>query len=101
MSAACHWIDVEVGNCVYAFVEVGGACPAGGATEIDFIEIRSDLRRSGSTTGAQRSRLGQASGQLIVACPEMRPSEMFRRSLGWVAHTRPDGEADRTLFTST
>lgn len=77
------------------------SCPTGGVTEIDFIEIRPDFRRSGRHYGsAAVEAIGQTYGQPIVAMSLDETSDRFWRSLGWVAHTRPDGEAYRTLFTS-
>lgn len=76
-------------------------CPPAGATEIDLIEIRSDLRRSSEHYGRQAvEAIQQAYGDPTVAMSRDETSDEFWRSLGWRAHHHPDGGRFRTLFTS-
>lgn len=77
------------------------SCPARGVTEIDLIEIRLDLRRSRSHYGREAvAAIGRAYGYPVVAMSLDETSDRFWRSLGWTAHTHPDGDRYRTLFTS-
>ncbi|HMM94394.1 hypothetical protein [Phycicoccus sp.] len=77
------------------------SCPQAGATEIDLIEIRPDLRRSGNRYGRQAVvAIGRTYGQPVIAMSLDETSDLFWRSLGWRAHTHPDGDRYRTLFTS-
>ncbi len=73
------------------------ACPAPGATEIDLIEVRADLRRLGRNYGRQAV---QAYGQPVIVMSLDETSDAFWRSIGWTAHTHPDGDPHRVLFTS-
>ncbi len=75
------------------------SCRPGGATEIDLIEIRPDLRRSRYGRDAVDA-IGQTYGQPVIAMSLDGESDLFWRSLGWHAHTHPDGGRYRTLFTS-
>ena len=77
------------------------ACPAAGATEIDLIEVRADLRRSGNNYGRQAVQaIGHAYGQPVIAMSLDEASDAFWRSLRWTAHTHPDGDPYRVLFSS-
>lgn len=77
------------------------SCPPGGATEIDRIEVRIDLRRSGRSYGRKLvAEIGRVYGQPVVAMSLDDTSDGFWRSLGWTAHTHPDGDGYATLFTS-
>lgn len=77
------------------------SCPSGGTTEIDLIEIRPDLRRSGRHYGSRAvNAIGELYGHPVVAMSLDETSDLFWRSLGWVAHSHPDDGRYRTLFTS-
>jgi hypothetical protein len=77
------------------------ACPLGGVTEIDLIEIRPDLRRSIKRYGRHAvEAIARHYGEPLVAMSLDQTSDIFWRSLGWTAHTQPEGECYRTLFTS-
>lgn len=77
------------------------SCPPGGVTEIDLIEIRPDLRRSDKRYGRQAVQaIAQRYGHPMVAMSLDETSDIFWRSLGWTAHSHPDGHRYRTLFTS-
>lgn len=76
-------------------------CPPGGTTEIDLIEIRPDLRRSEERFGRHLvEAICRSYGQPAVAMSLDDTSDGFWRSIGWTAHTHPDGGRYRTLFTS-
>lgn len=78
------------------------SCPPSGVTEIDLIEIRTDLRRSDKRYGRQAvEAIGRRYGQPIIAMSLDETSSTFWRSLGWTAHTHPVGDGNRILFTST
>lgn len=77
------------------------SCPGGGATEIDLIEVRPDLRRSRSHYGRQAvNAISRHYGDPVVAMSLNALSDLFWGSIGWNAHTHPDGDHYRTLFTS-
>jgi hypothetical protein len=77
------------------------ACPPAGVTEIDLIEIRSDLRRSNKRYGRQAvEAIRRTYGQPVIAMSLDGTSDTFWRALGWTAHTHPDGDRYRILFTS-
>lgn len=80
------------------------ACPVGGGTEIDLIEVRIDLRRSDRRYGRQAvEEIAHHYGQPVVAMSLDETSDGFWRSLGWTPHVHPDDEGYgnyRTLFTS-
>ncbi|MEV0271441.1 hypothetical protein AB0H43_21905 [Hamadaea sp. NPDC050747] len=80
------------------------ACPVDGATEIDLIEVRFDLRRSDRRYGRQAvEEIAHRYGQPVVAMSLDETSDGFWRSLAWTAHLHPDDEGHghyRTLFTS-
>lgn len=91
---------ILLGSGVYAGYDTW-FCPSGGVTEIDLIEIRPDLRRSGRHYGREAvGAIGQTYGHPVVAMSLDETSDRFWRSLGWTAHTHPDGVRYRTLFTS-
>lgn len=76
-------------------------CPPRGATEIDLIEIRADLRRSHYRFGRQAVEgIGRAYGRPVIAMSLDETSDRFWEALGWTAHTHPDGFGYRTLYTS-
>lgn len=78
------------------------SCPEGGATEIDLIEIRPDLRQSDRRYGRRAvDAIAQAYGQPVIAMSLDETSDGFWRSLGWTAHRHPDGDRYRILFSST
>jgi hypothetical protein len=99
--------DVEVGRAKilpgsrsYAGYETS-LCPRGGATEIDLIEIRRDLRRSGRPYGARAVQaIAQTYGEPLIALSLDEMSDGFWRSLRWTAHNHPDGDQYRVLFAS-
>lgn len=74
-------------------------CPLGGVTEIDLIEIRPDLRRSSYGRQAVEA-ISRHFGEPVVAMSLDETSDIFWRSLGWTAHTHPEGIRFRTLFSS-
>lgn len=77
------------------------SCPAGGVTEIDLIEVRPDLRRSRKQLGRQAvDAIGRHYGHPVVAMSLDEESDLFWASIGWNAHTHPDGGRYRVLFTS-
>jgi hypothetical protein len=77
------------------------SCPLAGVTEIDLIEIRPDLRRTHKRYGRQAvEAIRLAYGEPVIAMSLDETSDGFWSSLGWIAHTHPDGEGYRTLFTS-
>ena len=77
------------------------SCPPGGTTEIDLIEIRTDLRRSYKRYGWHLvEAICRTYGTPAVAMSLDDTSDGFWRSIGWTAHTHPDGSRYRTLFTS-
>lgn len=77
------------------------SCPPGGVTEIDLIEIRPDLRRSSKRYGRQAvEAIAEQFGGPVAALSLDDTSDSFWRSLGWTAHTHPEGGRYRTLFTS-
>lgn len=80
-------------------------CPRGGATEIDLIEVRVDLRSSDSRYGRQTvAEIAQHFGEPVVAMSLDETSDGFWQALGWTAHFHPDDDSYRTyrtLFTST
>ncbi|MCZ3390025.1 MAG: hypothetical protein LH645_13145 [Actinomycetia bacterium] len=81
-------------------------CPHAGVAEIDLIEVRDDLRKSGRRYGMRVVELiAQHYGQPVVAMSLNATSDPFWHSLGWTAHTHPDDHDPeysryRTLFTS-
>lgn len=78
------------------------SCPPAGATEIDLIEIRPDLRRSDKRYGRQAVEIiGLTYGQPVIAMSLDETSDPFWRSIGWTSHTHPDGDGHRILFTSS
>lgn len=80
------------------------SCPHGGVTEIDLIEVRMDLRRSGHRYGRRAvQEICRQYGDPIVALSLDDASDAFWNALGWNAHTHPDDDEYhkcRTLFTS-
>lgn len=77
------------------------SCPPAGVTEIDLIEIRPDLRRSEMRYGRQAvEAIGRTYGRPVIAMSLDEASDAFWRSLEWTAHTHPDGDRYRILFTS-
>lgn len=105
----CRFLDdhVEVGRAKilpgsrsYAGYQTW-SCPPAGATEIDLIEIRPDLRRSGKHYGSHAVQaIAQTYGQPVIALSLDEGADGFWRSLGWTAHTHPDGGRYRVLFSS-
>lgn len=78
------------------------SCPPGGATEIDLIEIRPDLRRSPHRYGRQAvEAIGRAYGCPVIAMSLDATSDLFWEALGWTAHAHPDANGHGILFTST
>lgn len=79
-------------------------CPRGGATEIELIEVRIDLRTSGHRYGQRAvEEIVRHFGEPVVAMSLDDNSDGFWRSLGWTAHVHPDADeyrSYRTLFTS-
>lgn len=77
------------------------SCPPDGATEIDLIEIRPDLRRSGKRYGQQAvDAVRRAYGEPVIAMSLDETSDGFWRSIGWTPHIHPEGVRYRTLFSS-
>lgn len=82
------------------------SCPHGGVTEIDLIEVRVDLRKSGHHYGRRAVDLvAQHYGHPVVAMSLDETSDAFWRSLAWTPHTHPDDNDPqysryRTLFSS-
>ncbi|EGD41661.1 hypothetical protein NBCG_04032 [Nocardioidaceae bacterium Broad-1] len=82
------------------------SCPQGGVTEIDLIEVRNDLRKTGQRYGTRAVDLiGQHFGRPIVAMSLDETSDPFWGSLAWTPHTHPDDNDPqhsryRTLFSS-
>ena len=80
------------------------ACPAGGVTEIDLIEVRVDLRMSHRGYGRQAVvEIAHHFGQPVIAMSLDETSDGFWRSLGWTAHFHSDVDgyrSYRTLFSS-
>lgn len=81
------------------------ACPRGGVTEIDLIEVRVDLRNSGLRYGRRAVDLiAQHYGDPVVAMSLDETSDAFWRSLAWTPHAHPDDNDPqysryRTLFS--
>lgn len=76
-------------------------CPPAGATEIDLIEIRPDLRRSRRRYGSQVvEAIARRYGRPVIALSLDETSDGFWRSLRWAEHTLPDDDRAKTLFTS-
>lgn len=74
----------------------------GGATEIDRLEIRVDLRRTGYRFGTQAVELiCQVYGTPIAAMSLDQKTDSFWRKQGWTEHHHPedDGRRFRRLFT--
>lgn len=82
------------------------SCPHGGVTEIDLIEVRVDLRKSGQHYGRRAvDSIGQHYGLPMVAMSLDEASDEFWHSLGWASHAHPDDTDPqyprfRTLFSS-
>ena len=80
------------------------ACPPGGVTEIDLIEVRVDIRMTDRRYGRQAvAEIAHHYGQPVVAMSLDESSDGFWRSLGWTAHSHPDDDdyrSYRTLFSS-
>lgn len=80
------------------------ACPPGGATEIDLIEVRVDRRGGGRRYGSQAvTEIAQRFGEPVVAVSLDETSDRFWRALGWTAHLHPEDDGNRShrpLFTS-
>lgn len=80
------------------------ACPPGGATEIDLLEVRVDLRMSDRRYGRKTvAKIAHHYGEPVVAMSLDETSDSFWHSLGWNAHFHPDDDeyrSYRTLFTS-
>lgn len=82
------------------------SCPRGGVTEIDLIEVRIDLRKSGHHYETRAVELiARRYGRPIVAMSLDETSDRFWRSLAWTPHADPDDNDPeysryRTLFSS-
>lgn len=77
------------------------ACPREGATEIDLIEIRPDLRRSDKHYGRKAvDAIGRVYGLPAIALSLNESSNGFWGSIGWIAHTNPESDRNQTLFSS-
>lgn len=76
-------------------------CPPAGATEIDLIEVRQDLRGSEKQYGRHAVLAIVAKyGRPVMAMSLDEASDGFWEALGWTAHRHPDGDHYRLLFTS-
>lgn len=77
------------------------SCPQGGVTEIDLIEVRPDLQRTGQGYGRRSvARLVATFGAPAVAMSLDEESDGFWRALRWTMHQHPDGDHYRSLYTS-
>jgi hypothetical protein len=82
-----------------AGISYGVRPPTGGYTEIVFLEIREDLRRTGIGRAAVGLIAADHPGSRLAAFSE--DADEFWSSLGWAAHVKPKGgSAYRVLFTS-
>jgi hypothetical protein len=74
--------------------------PSDGATEIDLIEVRQDLRGTGHHYGcAAVNCLVEAFGTPAIAMSLDEDSDGFWRALGWQEHVHEEADGHRRLFT--
>lgn len=75
--------------------------PTADLAEIELIEIRPDLRRSHKGYGRHAvEAIRRKYGDPVIAMSLDETSDPFWERIGWTAHTHPDDDYARVLFSS-